>query len=72
MRYDRGSVNSAINAALKMGGHHFVSATAYGWIIEAKKPPFNLDFYEIDNGEVTEHDRGIVTDEWTVSELAAR
>jgi hypothetical protein len=54
MRYNRGSLNDTLNIAGKTSVNQikFVYATAFGYKIDNKKPPFSQDYYIVEKGKV--------------------
>ena len=47
VRYNRGSLHSAIEAAKKIGAERFVYATSGGWGVYDSPPPNGQDFYKV-------------------------
>jgi len=55
MRYNRGNLNDTLRVACKTssGETKYVFATAYGYKIENKIPPFkNQDYFRVEKGNI--------------------
>ena len=72
IKYNRGSLHSAIEAARKIDAERFVYATSGGWGVYDSPPPVTQDFYKVvgltitlfdydhQAGRYAEHDRSLI------------
>ena len=71
VRYQKGDINSAINAAIKTTGDRplYIFPTYYGYEIKRSVPSW-LSHYKVHpDGRVEEHTRDVRTGKWTVERL---
>jgi hypothetical protein len=52
IKYNKGDINSALGAAKKLNGLHYVVATHAGYAVTNIKPALGQDYYKVEDGNV--------------------